>query len=369
MDQTEKRRPAENGAPPVDHAPLPGTQGDYSAAGGASKRPALVADREQIARFVSVLFRYADHGTFVSFRGYGRPPDAPPDAKDDPWWDTLRPCPYAQINGTTESNLIGGATDIATQLANRPGVWVFSPPVCTFTNSKRADERSLANGLALTVECDQRPREARLTLEEILGAATLITESGGEWVNPETGEAERKCHIYWRLKEPTRTPEAHSRLKQAREMATELIGADKTNKPIVHPLRWPGSWHTKNPKAPRLARIAYDWPEREIDLDDAWQRLRAAGGAEAAHIDLVCSRRERSYWCKLSEGVAKGTSGRINAITSVFGYLLSRGVEAHLAAALTRGYNAVACYPPLPDQKVEEAIYNIAKSELEGPVS
>ena len=36
-------------------------------------------------------------------------------------------------------------------------------------------------------------------------------------------------------------------------LATNLVGGDGTNKSIVHPIRWPGSWHRKN--TPRLAKI------------------------------------------------------------------------------------------------------------------
>ena len=46
------------------------------------------------------------------------------------------------------------------------------------------------------------------------------------------------------------------------------------NKPVCHPIRWPGSWHRK--AAPRLCEIAALEPDREINLDAALAALQAA---------------------------------------------------------------------------------------------
>ena len=108
-------------------------------------------------------------------------------------------------------------------------------------------------GVALSVECDQSPLEARQTLEALLGPATVVVASGGEWTNPKTAEIEPKLHLHWRLNKPTATPEEHEKLKEARRLATELVGGDGTNISIVHPIRWPGSWHRKG--TPRIAKI------------------------------------------------------------------------------------------------------------------
>ena len=60
-------------------------------------------------------------------------------------------------------------------------------------------------------------------------------------------------------------------------LATKLVGGDDTNKSIVHPIRWPGSWHRK--KTPRLAKTVAFSDDNEIDLVDAIERLRDASGA------------------------------------------------------------------------------------------
>jgi hypothetical protein len=97
--------------------------------------------------------------------------------------------------------------------------------------------------------------------------------SGGEWPNPETGELEPKLHLHWRLTEPTRDAASHAKLKRCRAMAKDLVGADGTSSPMVHPMRWPGSWHRK--AAPRLVCIVSE-TDTELDLDEAEQRLRDA---------------------------------------------------------------------------------------------
>lgn len=106
---------------------------------------------------------------------------------------------------------------------------VFCPPVATFRDPKNAKTDNIYEGVGLSVECDQRPLEARQTLEALLGPATIVVASGGEWTNPETGEIEPKVHLHWRLKKPTATPDEHAMLKEARRLATELVGGDGTN--------------------------------------------------------------------------------------------------------------------------------------------
>lgn len=80
--------------------------------------------------------------------------------------------------------------------------------------------------------------------------------------------------MHWRLTEPTRDFADHVRLKEARRLAKILTGADGTAVPLVHPLRWPGSWHRKG--EPRLARIVVYNPDREIELADALSSLHDA---------------------------------------------------------------------------------------------
>ena len=103
-------------------------------------------------------------------------------------------------------------------------------------------------------------------------------QSGGEWDNPETGEVEPKLHLHWRLKAPARTPDTLKLLKEARRLLVQLVSGDPTATPVCHPLRWAGSWHTKNKGNPRLATIVSE-SENEIDLANAIDVLREEAGA------------------------------------------------------------------------------------------
>ena len=251
------------------------------------------ADSSEIASFIAAMFRHADDGTTVSLRAFNdRRNDDKPKIKT------------VKINGHGLQPVIAAATQFATRFANAGEPMVVCPPVATFTGD-RAAEADLANGLGIAVECDQRPEQARIKLESILGRATVTVRSGGVWPDPETGEICDRLHLHWRLAEPTREPAEHARLKQARAFACYLAGGDPTNISLVHPIRLPGSWHLK--AEPRLCQsIAIT--DNEIDLADALERLgeaaramgsgqssltaRASAEPEAEPGDIVAALRE-----------------------------------------------------------------------------
>ena len=229
-----------------------------------SIHPPLSPDGEAIRQFVSVMFRDADIGTYVSLRAF----------RDD----------ASHVFGISAHQvtddlprLAVAAEQEAMRAANAPFPVVFAPPVATFGNRDKADEASLANGLALSVECDVTPGAARARLEDLLGPATVVVASGGEWIDPASGKVEPKLHLHWRLTEPTREQADHALLKQARQIAQRLVGADASNTPMVHPIRWPGSWHRKT--TPRLARILALNEASEIDLREALETLKEAAAA------------------------------------------------------------------------------------------
>jgi hypothetical protein len=229
-----------------------------------SSPSALEADPIALGQFIQLLFRYADERTFVSWRAF--PDDA----------DKGRPV-FIESSIVTDdrAQLAEAATYWATKAAQFPRPAVFCPPIATFANAKRAREMDLANGLALSVECDAHPQQAREFLERLLGPATVVVASGGVWQEPETQVPLEKLHLHWRLAEPTSDTEAHAQLKRARILATRLVGGDATNIPAVHPIRWPGSWHRK--AMPRLARIVASAMDRELVLADALEQLEDAG--------------------------------------------------------------------------------------------
>jgi hypothetical protein len=230
--------------------------------------PPLVADRAEIAPFIEALFPYADPDTTVSLRSF---------YEDEDEVFEIKP---VRLGEGGLDHLIDESERLAARCAVEARPVVFCPPVATFINTT-ASEATLANELALSIECDARPAAARKKLESILGPATLVVASGGKWINPETGEAEDKLHVHYRLKEPTRSREDHLRLKGARRMAAELVGADTSNVPPSHPIRWAGSWHRKS--KPRLARIVSLNKAAEIELGEALEKLNeatVAGGGQ-----------------------------------------------------------------------------------------
>jgi len=213
-------------------------------------------DGEEITRFVAALFRHADAETFVSLRAFAKLPSG-----DVPWPS------FRDWRAAPPSVVVLPAVRFARQCANANLPVVFCPPVATFNNRARARAIDLANGLVLSVECDAQPYEARRKLEALLSTATVVVASGGTWADPNTGEIQDKLHLHWRLSVPTCAAQEHEVLRQAREAATRYVAADASNIAMVHPIRWPGSWHRKG--APRLARIVGGDPEREIVLADA----------------------------------------------------------------------------------------------------
>ena len=235
-----------------------------------------VADRTQIETFIDRLFRYADDGGYVQLRAFRDDVDG---AWESERWSAI------PLKGADRTALVDAAHDFANECAKAPFPVVFAPPVITLAGPKTAAEIDVANGVVLSVECDRNPNSARKKLEALLGPATVVIESGGEWTNPETGEVQRRLHLHWRLTEPSRCKADHALLKEARRLATSLVGADGSAVPLVHPMRWPGSLHRKDPTHPRLARIVHDASEAEIDLGEAIDRLREA--CATAKVNLL----------------------------------------------------------------------------------
>jgi hypothetical protein len=224
----------------------------------------LIPDRDVLVRFVDVMFRNASRDGFVSLRTFedNNKKDKPPVAIEAIRLDDDR----------FERRVLARAH----QAANWGTPTVFCPPVCTFKDNSNAKRDNLHEGVALSAECDQAPAAARATLEALLGPATIVVESGGEWTNGETGEVEPKLHLHWRLKKPAAGVDELAALYEARALAVRLVGADPTNKSIAHPIRWPGSWHRK--RTPKLAQIAALVEGAEIDLGEALERLREKVG-------------------------------------------------------------------------------------------
>jgi hypothetical protein len=222
----------------------------------------LEPDTDQIEIFFDALFRYCGSAGYASMRAFLH--------SNKPLQPNLWFAPLHYLR-----NAISVAVDLARRAANNAEPAVFCPPIAVFNGSSRqAREQDLYLGLAISVECDERPNEARQRLEAILGPATAVVKSGGQWVN-EDGEPEDKLHLHWRLAQPASGPD-REKLKRARALATLIAGGDPSNVPAVHCLRWPGSWHRKDKNHPRLCALFSCNPDREIGLDEALAALEAA---------------------------------------------------------------------------------------------
>ena len=94
----------------------------------------LQIDDQEIATFVSDLFRYAEPGEFVSLRGFHQiRRDVPP--------VVIRACTIER----DFSPLIAEAVLAAKICADAPEPAVFAPPICTFSNSEHARVVDLAS--------------------------------------------------------------------------------------------------------------------------------------------------------------------------------------------------------------------------------
>jgi hypothetical protein len=232
---------------------------------------ALLPDRGEIEKFVDAIFRNAKMEGFVSLRAFYQ--------KDAGKPFRITPIEIGKLNGPSKDLTFDAATvrrvaeaacEEARRAAQEPKPVNFCPPLAVFNNRKHAREEDISQGLVISVEADSRPAAACVRLESILGAATVVVASGGFWTNPKSGEVEGKFHLHWRWAVPATDKETLAKLKQARTLASAIVGGDPSNNPISHPMRWPGGWHRK--AEPRLARIIL-LRDCNIDLDQALAKL------------------------------------------------------------------------------------------------
>lgn len=226
----------------------------------------LPVDRNAVTTFVAAMFPYASPCVTLQLRVFAEGQQGPA--------LKLQPHRFEDAAG-----LATAAAEVAQWAADHDAAAVFCPPLVGFSppagEETRAREQDVAEAYALTIECDVSPAASVARVAAIIGPPTVLVASGGEWINPDTGEVEPKLHAHWRLNEPA-TGDQLVRLKQLRRLAADYAGADPSAVPLAHPMRWPGSWHRKG--APKLARIVELRADAEIELDDALDRLAEAVG-------------------------------------------------------------------------------------------
>ena len=283
----------------------------------------LEPDRDQLEIFIGALFCRAGEGGYVSLRSFL------PNSK------VLRPIRAVVLNGSGSLiELADVAEDQARRAANNQEPAVFCPPIAIFNSREgwQAREEDLHKGLALSVECDQDSDQARWKLEELLGPATAVVRSGGTWLS-EDGPKD-KLHIHFRLKTPAVGKDELAKLKQARRLATAIAGADPTNIPAVHCLRWPGSWHRKG--APRLCEIVTANPDAEIDLDAALEALASAAPAKLHRAENAETHSAPSDWAEPFANIIAGTNLH-HSLTRLAARWIKSGMSAGAAVNSLRG--------------------------------
>jgi hypothetical protein len=231
----------------------------------------LEPNRDQLEIFIEGIFRHCGSDGVVSLRAF----------YEDGSRKSFRISDIPLKGGLRF--LMEAAEDDARRAAQYPKPVNFCPPLVTFPLNGRAREQDILEAPAISIELDQNPSAALETLERLpgIGPATFVVRSGGTWINPTTGEIEDKLHAHWRLKKPARGGDI-AKLKQARRLATELVGGDHSHIPPSHPIRWPGSWHRK--AKPRLCEIVdNDHIDFELDLDAALAALEAAAPKTKSH--------------------------------------------------------------------------------------
>jgi putative DNA primase/helicase len=275
--------------------------------------PELRPNRDALAAFLNGLFLHADGGSYVNLRAFRDGADGPP--------------LFVEAIRVDDPALVDRVEARAAEAANGQHPHCFCPPVATFKTANGAKLEDLREGLALSVECDQAPAAARAKLVELLGKPTMTVASGGEWLNAAVKRREPKLHLHWRLCQPARSAEEREQLREARELAATLVGADRSNISIVHPLRWPGSWHRKNPVQPRIAYIV-DSTDNELALEAALAALQAAcpqprhsappppeGGRTvpledvAAALAIIPGSDDRAQWIRIGEAAYAASGG------------------------------------------------------------
>jgi hypothetical protein len=117
------------------------------------------ADRDAVVAFVDCLFRYAEG--YINLRAFHDLKDGAPPLFVEP----------IRIGAT---DFIERVCDRIHEAAAHPEPHVFCPPVCSFSEPNGAATENLAEGVALSVECDSNPYAALKRLAGVLGKPTVV---------------------------------------------------------------------------------------------------------------------------------------------------------------------------------------------------
>jgi predicted P-loop ATPase len=223
----------------------------------------LTCDRSELERFVRTVFAHAAPQSEIDLRAfYDAKATRAAFRRKRIAWDPVK--------------VIDAAATLIDDASLTPEGVVFCPPVCTFKpGTTQARENDVFQGVAISIELDREPSAALKKAVSVIGPPTLVVASGGVWHDEVFDEDQDKLHVYWVLSAPATGDSELTKLKHARRLLTGIVSGDASNIPLVHPIRWPGSWHRKDIKNPRLCRIV-EANEVEVDLPATIQKLETA---------------------------------------------------------------------------------------------
>ena len=128
-------------------------------------------DRDQLEIFVEAIFRHAGGKGWVSFRSFFENNNAKP----------FRLSPTSLEGGFKFVVDVAEMTPGARPITLKKSSFVHRLP-CSATRIAR-ERKTSRSASRSRLECDQRPQEARVRLERILGLATIVVRSGGSWTD------------------------------------------------------------------------------------------------------------------------------------------------------------------------------------------
>jgi hypothetical protein len=247
--------------------------------------PLLHVDREEIASFMRPILRNV-RGDF-SARGFR---DQKTPLFQGRWNDRPKDVRFAHehpvIELTDDPGSLEAAIDLVTFVAKDcaaySGTAVCSPVWATLQRDATASPTNALCVPAVFADLDATPAAGRKFLEDKLGPPGFVVESGSTFIDRETGEIEKKVHLWWPLEDVANTPaQVALAIRIMKEIARRTPGADRTMT-ITHPLAAPWTWNTKARFAPVLRRVV---EERVVGLDLA--------AAERAFLGTAAPRRKK----------------------------------------------------------------------------
>jgi len=280
--------------------------------------------------------------------------------------ESSRPISNSWIRADDE--IVNEALNFANLANRRQGAFYVIPG--TVPKRGQAGSADIIQMQTLLIDIDDGDTESKLAiLEDALGQATMIVESGGI-----TAEGHAKLHIYWQLSKTVNSDGDLQNLLQLRHQIALAVGGDTHFKSAHQPIRVAGSIYHKNDKCKLVKIRSYNLVEYELEeliktvnhLSTLDNSISASGTTTA--LNSNCLSINQLLISKVYEG-GSGEQTRFNHIRRVIGYWLQRYhtglISQEEAIEEIHGYNLANMVPPWSTDKVNQAIDSIWKLHVE----